>query len=307
MKLVEARGLAKKFGDHLVLNDISLEILQGECFGILAPNGSGKSTLTRLMYGSASLQDGELYIVGLNARTNIKEIKARIGVLPQDEGLDNEFTVRENLRLYGGYHGIDADVISHRMEDLLKMMRLEDQGDQFVGILSSGMKRRLGIARAMINQPELLILDEPTSGLDPQARTWVWDFLKRLKSENGTVLMTTHYMEEAELICDRIAVMDKGRILTVGEPAKLIRDHIGTNVVELQVSTHEMQYYLSRLTSNRYPYQVVRDQVNVHLQSSDDVQKVLGLVQSLKVTIRQPTLSDVFLKLAGHDLRDEPL
>ncbi len=307
MKLVEARGLAKKFGDHLVLNDISLEILQGECFGILAPNGSGKSTLTRLMYGSASLQDGELYIVGLNARTNIKEIKARIGVLPQDEGLDNEFTVRENLRLYGGYHGIDADVISHRMEDLLKMMRLEDQGNQFVGILSSGMKRRLGIARAMINQPELLILDEPTSGLDPQARTWVWDFLKRLKSENGTVLMTTHYMEEAELICDRIAVMDKGRILTVGEPAKLIRDHIGTNVVELQVSTHEMQYYLSRLTSNRYPYQVVRDQVNVHLQSSDDVQKVLGLVQSLKVTIRQPTLSDVFLKLAGHDLRDEPL
>lgn len=291
----------------MVLNDISLEILQGECFGILAPNGSGKSTLTRLMYGSASLQDGELYIVGLNARTNIKEIKARIGVLPQDEGLDNEFTVRENLRLYGGYHGIDADVISHRMEDLLKMMRLEDQGNQFVGILSSGMKRRLGIARAMINQPELLILDEPTSGLDPQARTWVWDFLKRLKSENGTVLMTTHYMEEAELICDRIAVMDKGRILTVGEPAKLIRDHIGTNVVELQVSTHEMQYYLSRLTSNRYPYQVVRDQVNVHLQSSDDVQKVLGLVQSLKVTIRQPTLSDVFLKLAGHDLRDEPL
>ncbi len=307
MKVIEARGLNKKFGDHSVIQDVTLEVHRGECFGILAPNGSGKSTLMRMIYGSTSLQSGELFIVGLNARTNIKEIKGRIGVLPQDEGLDPDFTVRENLRLFASYQGVDRDVAIHRTEDLLKLMRLEEMGDQLVQVLNAGMKRRLGIARAMMNQPELLVLDEPTSGLDAQARIWVWDFLRKLKDEKGTVIMTTHYMEEAEMICDRIAVMDKGQILAVGEPQKLIRQNIGTQVVELQVSRHEMQYYLSRLTSNNFRFQVVRDQINVHLQSSDDVQKVMGLVQSMKVTIRQPTLSDVFLKLAGHDLRDEPL
>lgn len=307
MKIVEARGLNKKIADYAVINDVNLEVIRGECFGILGPKGAGKSTLMRMLYGSSLLQNGELYIVGLNARSNIKEIKARIGVLPQDEGLDQDFTVRENLRLYASYQGVDRDVATHRIEDLLKLMRLEDQADQFVHVLSGGIKRRVGIARAMINQPELLILDEPTSGLDPQARIWVWDFLQKIKSEKGSVLMTTHYMEEAETLCDRIAIMDKGEILAVGEPQKLIRDRIGVQVVELLVSQHEMQYYLSRLNSNQFRYQVVREQVNVHLQSADDAQKVLGLVQSLKFTIRQPTLSDVFLRLTGHDLRDEPL
>jgi lipooligosaccharide transport system ATP-binding protein len=307
VKVVEARGLNKKFGDHSVINDVTIEVYRGECFGILAPNGSGKSTLMRMLYGSTSLQTGELFIVGLNARTNIKEIKGRIGVLPQDEGLDQDFTVRENLRLFASYQGVDRDVAVHRTEDLLKLMRLEDIGDQYVQNINPGMRRRLGIARAMMNQPELLILDEPTSGLDAQARIWVWDFLRKLKTEKGTVILTTHYMEEAETICDRIAIMDKGQILAVGEPQKLIRERIGTQVVELQVSRHELQYYLTRLTSNNFRFQVIREQVNVHLQNSEDVQKVMGLVQSLKVTIRQPTLSDVFLKLSGHDLRDEPL
>jgi lipooligosaccharide transport system ATP-binding protein len=307
VKVVEARGLNKKFGDHTVINDVTIEVHRGECFGILAPNGSGKSTLMRMLYGSTSLQTGELFIVGLNARTNIKEIKGRIGVLPQDEGLDQDFTVRENLRLYASYQGVDRDVAIRRTEDFLKLMRLEDMSDQYVQNLTPGMRRRLGIARAMMNQPELLILDEPTSGLDAQARIWVWEFLRKLKNEKGTVILTTHYMEEAETICDRIAIMDKGQILAVGEPQKLIRDRIGTQVVELQVSRHELQYYLTRLSSNNFLYQVVREQVNVHLQNADDVQKVMSLVQSMKVTIRQPTLSDVFLKLSGHDLRDEPL
>jgi lipooligosaccharide transport system ATP-binding protein len=307
LKVVEARGLNKKFADYAVVNDVNLEVVEGECFGILGPNGAGKSTLMRMMYGSSSLQSGELYIVGLNARTNMKEIKTRIGVLPQDEGLDRDFTVRENLHLYGAYHGVDRDVAVQRTEDLLKLMRLEELGDQFVNALNTGMKRRIGIARAMIHQPDLLVLDEPTSGLDPQARIWVWDFLKKIKADKGTVLMTTHYMEEAENLCDRIAIMNKGLILAVGEPQKLIRERIGTQVIELVVQPNELQYYLSRLNSNHFRYQVVREQVNVHLQSAEDVPKVMGLVQSLKMTIRPPTLSDVFLKLSGHDLRDEPL
>jgi lipooligosaccharide transport system ATP-binding protein len=307
LKVVEARGLGKKLADHVVLDDVNLDVNQGECFGILGPEGAGKSTLLRMLYGAASLHSGELFIVGLNARTNIKEIKARMGVLPHDEGLDADFTARENLQLFGSYHAIDPDVVIHRTEDLLKSMRLEELGDQFVNSLSSGMKRRLGIARAMINAPELLVLDEPTSGLDPQGRTWVWDFLQSVKKEKGTIFLTTHYTEEAEQICDRVALMDKGKILAVGEPKKLIYDRIGNHVVELQISNEEMQYYLARLNSNKFHYQVVRDHVNVHLRSMEDAQKVMGLVQNVRMTVRPSTLADVFLKLAGHDLRDEPL
>ncbi|MEZ0391945.1 MAG: ABC transporter ATP-binding protein [Pseudobdellovibrionaceae bacterium] len=306
--IVEAKGLTKKFADQVVVKDVHLEVFQGECFGILGPNGAGKSTLMRMMYGSATTNEGELYVVGLNAKTNIREIKARIGVLPQDEALDREFTVRENLHLYGSYHGVDRDVAVHRTEDLLKLMRLEDLGDQFVNVLSSAMKRRLGMARAMINQPELLLLDEPTAGLDPQARFWVWDFLENVKTEMGTVILGTHFMEEAEKICDRIAIMDRGQVLAVGEPQALIRQHIGVQVVEFQISKHELQYYLARLNAQQFHYQVIGDsQINVHLESSETAQKVISIVQSQKATIRQPTLSDVFLRLAGHHLRDEPL
>jgi lipooligosaccharide transport system ATP-binding protein len=305
--VVEAKSLSKRFEDHYVVKSINLNVYQGECFGILGPNGAGKSTLMRMMYGSSLIHDGELYIAGLNARKSIREIKSRIGVLPQEEGLDIEFTVRENLHLFGSYFGVENDVAIHRTEELLKLMRLEEYGDQFVNTMSGGMKRRLGLARAMINQPEILFLDEPTNGLDPQARFWVWDFLKKVKREMGTVVLTTHYMEEAEQICDRIAIMDRGEILAIGEPKSLIREKIGAQVVEFQVDRFDLQYYLSRLASQKLKCQVIRDQVNVHLESVEDTSKVLGLVQSQKMTIRQPTLSDVFLKVAGHDLRDEPL
>jgi lipooligosaccharide transport system ATP-binding protein len=305
--IVEAKGLVKRYADHLVLNGIHFEVFQGECFGILGPHGAGKSTLMQMMYGSSPMQLGELFIVGLNARSNIREIKSRIGVLPQDEGLDADFTVRENLKIYGSFYGIDRDALTQRTEDLLKLMRLEDLGDQVVRHLSGSMKRRLGLARAMINQPEVLFLDEPSSGLDPQGRIWVWDFLKKVKTEMGTVVLTTSYMEEAEQICDRIAIMDRGQLLAIGNPKTLIRENVGVQVVEFQVAPSDLQYYLTRLSSHKFRHQVIRDQVNVHLQAQEEVQVVMGLVQSLKVTIRQPSLSDVFLKLAGYKLRDELL
>lgn len=305
--IVEAKGLVKRFADHTVVNGVRFEVYQGECFGVLGPNGAGKSTLMRMMFGSTAITGGELFISGLNARNNVREIKSKIGVLPQEEGLDADFTVRENLQLYASYFGLKKSQASQRIEELLKLMRLEDFADHSVQTISGGLRRRLGIARAMINQPEILFLDEPTNGLDPQARLWVWDFLKKVKKEMGTVVLTTHYMEEAEQICDRIAILDQGQIRAIGVPKELIHERIGTQVVELQMGQHEIQYYLNRLSSNKFRFQVIRDQVNVHLDSSEDIQKVLSLVQSLKVTIRQPTLSDVFLKLAGYNLRDEPL
>ncbi len=304
--IVEAKGLTKKYGDRLAVDKLQLEVYQGECFGILGPNGAGKSTLMKMLYGSSALSAGELFISGLNTKANPREVKARIGVLPQDEGLDLEFTVRDNLLLYSRYHGIDANVAVSRIEDLLKLMRLEDSSEQYVGVLSGGLKRRLGIARALLNYPDLLLMDEPTTGLDPQARLWIWNFLKKVKSEMGTIIITTHYMEEAEQICDRVAIMNRGQILAIGNPREMIKEKIGSNVVEIQLAKHELQYYLTRLSSQGFQYQVIRDQVNVYLANSAQVQSVLSLVGNLQVTTRPSSLSDVFLKVAGHDLRDEP-
>lgn len=305
--IVEAKGLAKRISDTPIVAGIDFQVYQGECFGILGPNGAGKSTTMRMMYGSSVATGGELYILGLNSKSSMKAIRARIGIVPQEDGLESEFTVAENLELFSRYHGVDPEVSLRRSDELLKLMRLEEHGDQFVRSLSGGMKRRLAIARSMVNHPELLFMDEPTSGLDPQARIWIWTFLKRLRAEMGTVILTTHYMEEAEQVCDRIAIMDKGKILSIGEPQQLIRDHIGAQVVEISIPRQDLQYYLARLATKNFRYQVIQDQINVHLRADEPSKDVLQIAEGLKVTLRNPTLSDVFLKLAGHDLRDEPL
>lgn len=305
--VVEAKGLFKKIQDRVIVDGVTFRVMQGECFGILGPNGAGKTTTMKMMYGSSSIDGGELSVLGLNAKYSRREIKARIGVVAQDDGLDSEFTVQENLLLFSQYHGIDRDLAFRRSEDLLKLMRLEEHAEQFVHTLSGGMKRRLAIARGMVNHPELLILDEPTSGLDPQARLRIWNFVRSIKSDMGTVIMTTHYMEEAENICDRIAIMDRGKILTIGEPPKLIREQIGHHVVEITIPKADLQYYLARLNSKNLQYQVIENKVNVHLREDEDAKDALKLVEGLKVTLRNPTLSDIFLKLAGQDLRDDIL
>lgn len=307
MKVVEARGLKKKFGDLKALEDISFDVFQGECFGILGPYGAGKSTLIRALFGATRLEGGELFINGLNINHSLQELKSKLGVVPAQDSLENEFTVRQNLKVFGFYCGLTTEAIIQRTEYLLKSMGLEAYADQTPDVLQSGIKRRISIARALIHSPSLLVLDEPTKEMNFKSRQWLWNYLGELKSEGISVMLTTHYMEEAEKICDRIAIMDKGKILAVGEPHFLIRDHIGSQVIEMQVQKSELQYYISRLNSHKFKFQTIRDQVNVHLQSASQSQEVLTLVQSSKVTIRQPTLADVFLKLAGHDLREEPL
>lgn len=305
--IVEVKGLVKHYGDRVVVNGLNLEIKQGECFGLLGPNGAGKSTTMKMLYGSTRIDGGEAFLLGLNARSSMREIKSRIGVIPQEDGLDTEFTVKENLLLYAGYHGVDAQIAEHRTDDLLKLLRLEDYSGKAISTLSGGLRRRVAIARGMINQPELLFLDEPTAGLDPQARIWIWGFLRKIKADMGTVVMTTHYMEEAEHICDRIAIMDQGKILAIGEPKQLIKEQIGREVIVFEVAQEDLNYYLGRLNSSGYRYQVIRNQVSVHLRDTDHVQSAMALLSGVNLTLRQPSLNDVFLKLAGHDLRDEPL
>ena len=302
---IEIKDLTKKYDDKVAVDGISLEIYKGECFGLLGPNGAGKSTTMKMMYCSALVTSGELYVLGLNVKKNYREIKSRIGVVPQEDGLDPDFTVLENLLVYASFHNIPKSDAELRCQALLRLMKLEEYQDRSVETLSGGMKRRLAIARGLINSPELVFLDEPTTGLDPQARVWIWDFFKHLKSEKSTIVLTTHYMEEAEQMCDRVAIIDDGKILTVGKPRDLIRDLIGKEVVEFDTNPVDLNYYLGRLRAEGFSYQVIQDTVSVLIKDNQDGRKVMDLIDSDKIYIRKPTLNDVFLKLAGHHLRDE--
>ncbi|MBK9322146.1 MAG: ABC transporter ATP-binding protein [Bdellovibrionaceae bacterium] len=302
---VELKDLKKKYDETYVVNGINLEISKGECFGLLGPNGAGKSTAMKMMYCSVLVTSGELYVLGLNVKNNYREIKSRIGVIPQEDGLDTDFSVIENLLVYASYHEIPHKVALEKSQSLLRLMKLEEYKERSVDTLSGGMRRRLAIARGLINNPELLFLDEPTTGLDPQARLWIWDFIKHMKTENSTVILTTHYMEEAERLCDRVAIIDQGKILSIGKPADLILEHIGIEVVEFETNAVDLNYYLGRLRDSNYAYQVIQDTVIVLIKPSQDGRKVIELISSDKIFIRKPTLNDVFLKLAGHQLRDE--
>lgn len=305
--VLEMKGLIKKYGDKVVVDGISLEVQKGECFGILGPNGAGKSSLMKMMYGSSLPTDGELYVLGMNSRQSLREIKARIGVVPQEDGLDQEFTALENLQIFARFHEIDSRIATQRATELLQLMKLEEYSHRYVNVMSGGMKRRLAIARSMMNHPDLIFLDEPTTGLDPQARYWIWEFLNRIKIEMGSLVMTTHYMEEAEKVCDRIAIIDRGQLLALGSPKELILQTIGTEVIEFDTEPKDLPYYLQRLKDNKLDYQVLGKTVGVHLHKEKNPEqegrKVLSLISSPRMTMRQPNLNDVFLKLAGHDLR----
>lgn len=302
---IEIKDLTKKYDDKVAVDGINLEIYKGECFGLLGPNGAGKSTAMKMMYCSALVSSGELYVLGLNVKKNYREIKSRIGVVPQEDGLDPDFTVLENLLVYASFHNIPVAEADLRAQALLRLMKLEEYQDRSVETLSGGMKRRLAIARGLINSPEVVFLDEPTTGLDPQARLWIWDFFKHLKSEKSTLVLTTHYMEEAEQMCDRVAIIDGGRILTVGKPRDLIRELIGKEVVEFDTNPVDLNYYLGRLRAEGFSYQVIKDTVSVLVKENQEGRRVVDLIASDKIFIRKPTLNDVFLKLAGHQLRDE--
>ena len=305
--LVRARGLIKRFGGFTAVNGIDFELYRGEAFGFLGPNGAGKSSTMRMIGCVSPPSGGELRILGLDPVRDGPAIRARLGVVPQDDTLDVELTVRENLLVYGRYFGLSRTVIRERTEQLLEFVQLADRAKDKVEPLSGGMKRRLTIARSLINDPDILILDEPTTGLDPQARHVVWDRLFRLKQRGVTLILTTHYMDEAEQLCDRLVVMDHGKIAAEGSPRELIESYCTPEVLELRFDPQLHDAAAEKLkdfSSERM--EVLADRILLYVPDGD-----VALAEARRqgfepVTslVRRGTLEDVFLHLTGRRLED---
>jgi lipooligosaccharide transport system ATP-binding protein len=306
--LIRARGLTKTFGDFTAVRGIDFELSRrGEAFGFLGPNGAGKSSTMRMIGCVSPRSGGELSILGLDPAADGPRIRARLGVVPQEDTLDVELTVRENLLIYGRYFGLPRDVIAERTDRLLEFVQLTDRGNDEVEPLSGGLRRRLTIARSLINEPEILLLDEPTTGLDPQARHVVWDRLFRLKQQGVTLVLTTHYMDEAEQLCDRLVVMDGGRIAAEGSPRELIARYSTAEVLELRFDPGDHEQAAEKLGDLRAErIEVLADRILLYIPNGDTALTAvrdLGL-EPLTSLVRRSTLEDVFLRLTGRRLED---
>ncbi|MCB0905973.1 MAG: ABC transporter ATP-binding protein [Nocardioidaceae bacterium] len=304
--MILARGLRKSFGDFEAVKGIDLDVRRGEAFGFLGPNGAGKSSTMRMIGAVSPVSGGELSILGMDPATEGPAIRARLGVCPQEDTLDVELNVFDNLYIYGRYFGMPRDQVRARATDLLDFVQLTDKAKAKVDDLSGGMKRRLTIARSLINQPDLLLLDEPTTGLDPQARHLLWDRLFRLKQQGVTLVLTTHYMDEAEQLCDRLVVMDQGVIVAEGAPLDLIREHSTREVAELRFGVGEHERVADRIADLGERVEALPDRVLVY---SDDGEEAVARahergLQPLAVLVRRSTLEDVFLRLTGRTLVD---
>ena len=307
MSLVRAVGLTKRFGSFTAVDGIDFEVEPGEAFGILGPNGAGKSSTMRMVGCVSPVSAGTLRVLGMDPAVDGRAIRARLGVVPQDDTLDTELSVWDNLIVYGRYFGLPRAELRTRAEELLRFFQLVDRRDDRVNPLSGGMKRRLTVARALVNQPELVLLDEPTTGLDPQARHLLWERLYQLKRTGVTLLLTTHYMDEAEQLCDRLVIMDRGRIVAEGSPRSLIDEHATREVVELRFTDAADQARAVPLLEPSSPrVELLTDRVLVY---TADGEAVLGVLHAAglhpaSVLVRRGSLEDVFLLLTGRQLED---
>lgn len=302
--LIVAKDLTKHFGTMVAVDGISFEIAKGEAFGFLGPNGAGKTSTMRMIASVSPVTSGSLSVLGLDPATHGPAIRARLGVVPQENNLDTELTVEENLMIYGRYFDLPRSEIRMRIEELLDFAQLSDRKKSKVEPLSGGMKRRLTIARGLINRPEMLILDEPTTGLDPQARHLLWDRLYRLKQVGVTLIVTTHYMDEAEQLCDRLVIMDKGKIVGEGSPRQLIEQHSTREVIELRFRTGQQEKEVDKLSGLGKRQEILPDRVLIY---SDDADQTLDEIHSdglepETTLVRRSTLEDVFLHLTGRSL-----
>ena len=302
--LIKATGLRKSYEDFVAVNGIDFEVFKGESFGFLGPNGAGKSTTMRIIAATLTRSGGELTILGKDPQSNGPEIKAHLGVVPQADNLDNALTVEENLYVYGRYFGLPKNFIREKIEELLDFAQLMDKRSVKVEALSGGMKRRLTIARALVSEPEILMLDEPTTGLDPQARHILWDRLFRLKEQGVTLLITTHYMDEAEQLCDRIMVMDKGSIMAEDSPAGLIKQYSTREVLEVRFGSDRNYVVAPQLEVMADRIEVLPDRILLYAENGETLlhemnEKGLQPVTSL---VRRSSLEDVFLRLTGRTL-----
>ena len=301
--LIEAHNLTKKFNDFVAVDHIDFEVYRGECVGFLGPNGAGKTTTVRMIYCFLPLTEGLLYVAGMDAPTKSRDIKKIVGVAPQEDNLDPDFTVIKNLEVYARYFDIPKTEAARRAMDLLKFFQLEEKQTKSIQELSTGMKRRLIIARALINEPQILLLDEPTTGLDPQGRHIVWDEIRFLMKRGVTIILTTHYMEEAAALCDRVLVMDNGKIIEKGPPKKLVKKHVGEEVLEMAFDETTLNTLKDELPDARI--EIYGDQIRVFTnQPHGSFERLANKFPGLPISIRNANLEDVFLKLTGRKLRE---
>ncbi|TNC24432.1 ABC transporter ATP-binding protein [Amycolatopsis alkalitolerans] len=303
--MVQAKALTKRFGEFEAVRGIDVEVRRGEAFGFLGPNGAGKSSTMRMIACVSPRTDGDLKVLGLDPDKQGPRIRARLGVVPQQDNLDNELTVRQNLQVYGRYFGLSRAQVRRRAGELLEFAQLSDRADAEVEPLSGGMKRRLTIARSLVNDPELLLLDEPTTGLDPQARHLLWDRLFRLKAQGVTLIVTTHYMDEAEQLCDRLVVMDGGRIVAEGSPAELITRYSTREVLELRFPPGQV-IPAERLADLAERTEVLPDRILLYAGAGEAALEQVHArgLRPLSSLVRRSTLEDVFLRLTGRTLVD---
>ena len=304
--LIRASALEKKFGDFVAVDKIDFEVREGESFGFLGPNGAGKTSTMRMIGAVSPITSGTLSVLGLDPTEEGPRLRSRLGVVPQENNLDEELTVEDNLLMYGRYFDLDRRTIKERIDELLEFVQLEDKRSSKVAALSGGMKRRAIIARGLINEPEVYILDEPTTGLDPQARHVLWDRLYRLKQQGVTLIITTHYMDEAEQLCDRLVVMDKGETVAEGSPRQLIEKYTPRDVVELRFPVGVLEEVTETIESLSDRSEILADRALVY---TDDSEKTIALVgerdlEPETVLARRSTLEDVFLALTGRSLND---
>jgi lipooligosaccharide transport system ATP-binding protein len=304
--MIEAMGLRKEFGDFVAVDGIDVQVRRGEAFGFLGPNGAGKSSTMRMIGCVSPVSGGTLRVLGMDPTTDGARIRARLGVVPQQDSLDGELTVRDNLYIYGRYFGLPRARCRELADELLEFANLTDRADSLVEPLSGGMKRRLTIARALVNQPEILLLDEPTTGLDPQARHVLWDRLFRLKRSGVTLVLTTHYMDEAEQLCDRLVVMDHGRIAAEGSPRALIEQWSTREVLELRFDEDDLSGHAAAVEGVAERVEVIPDRLLLYVEDGDAAAAAVHQrgVRPLSSLVRRSTLEDVFLRLTGRSLVD---
>jgi len=300
--VIEAKELRKTFGELVAVNGISFRVLPGECFGILGPNGAGKTSTIRMLYGFSPLSEGKLHVFGLDVQRDLRKIKARIGVCQQENSLDPDLTVQQNLEVFARYFDIPKKEAEGKVEKLLTFIALDHRRNAMVNELSGGLMRRLVVARALINDPDLVILDEPTTGLDPQSRHQVWERLEQLKSRGLTILLTTHNMDEASRLCDRLVIMDYGRILVEGKPLDLIRAHVGREVIEVNNPTSVVREYIK---SHCQQFEDLGHRLIIYSDEGSNLfHTISSRFREQGCLLRMATLEDVFLKLTGRELRE---
>lgn len=302
--VISAKGLTKKYKDFVAVDGIDFEVKRGEAFGLLGPNGAGKSTTMKMISSVSQRTGGELSILGKEPNTQGPEIRAHLGVVPQKDLLDRELKVWENLFTYGRYFGLSRKFLKQKIEELLEFAQLTEKRNSKADDLSGGMQRRLAIARGLVNEPEILMLDEPTTGLDPQARHILWDRLFRLKEQGVTLVITTHYMDEAEQLCDRLIVMDKGKIMAEGSPAALIKQYSSKEVVELRFGTDKNDAAAEKLAGLAERVEVLPDRILLYTEKGEEL--LTKIVESgmhpITSLVRRSSLEDVFLRLTGRSL-----